>query len=154
AEAALIFAAAVPTVLFLPAGPSRCGFLSEREQCWLQRKSAASEEDKREESETLAEAKGEANVLGSLLLDYRIVIMCVTRLLRTVAGMGMMFFSPHILVEQGLSQSRTALSMSLMVLASILLGQFWASHSDASGERIWCVRSGRARPRSAPFALC
>lgn len=49
----------------------------------------------------------------------------------------MMFFTPLILEEEGLSPSKTALSMSLMIFASIILGQIWATHSDATQERIW-----------------
>ena len=92
AEGVLIFAAAVPTFAFLPSGPSSCRFLNAAEQRWLSKRTDSSQSDKREESETLAEAKGEVGVLASLLMDYRIIIMCIVRLLRTIAVMGTIDF--------------------------------------------------------------
>ena len=137
AEALVVFAVVVPSSLLLPSNPSSCrSFLSAVEQDWLLKKTDASQEQKREVSEDLANAEGETGVLKSLLTDHRILILCATRLCRVVGIMGLLFFAPLILEDEGLSESSAALWLSLMMIVAIAVAQFWAMHSDRTGERI------------------
>ena len=111
----------------LPTNPNNCsGFLQEEEQKFLVLKTEASQDGKRKKSNKLAGAKRDSEVIWQLIRDRRVILLALSRCVRTIAVFGLTFFTPLILSGGGKrDMSTVALLNTIPTVVSISFNQFW-----------------------------
>ena len=122
------FVVAAFAAIRLPGTPSRCShFLSEPEHRWLMAKTAASQEAKKRRSGKLAAARGEQDVIIKLIRDPRVILLSLTRFMRTIAVNGLDFYVPLILSAGGeRPMGRVAALNTVPIVSGLVFNQFWA----------------------------
>ena len=149
------FVAGALAALRVPGAPSQCGaFLGDSELRWLLARTERSQEAKKRRSNKLAAARGEQDVVWRLVRDPRVVLLALTRFLRTIAANGLDFYVPLILSDGGeRPMGRVALLNTVPIVAGLVFNQFWAWHSDKTGERIFHALVGLALTCTGQVAL-